>query len=157
MSPVNVQIRGLDRLVRKMDKLAQLESVKAGLKAGALHLKGAIAEYPPSSEANQPSQQRWYERGFGPKWRVRSGAIHSRHSSETLGRKWTVKGSNSNLTWRIGNNVSYGIYVQSAERQVWFHKKRGWKTDERVVKDESKTVNEFVAQYVRKALEKSEA
>lgn len=33
----------------------------------------------------------------------------------------------------IGNPVAYAPFVQSAERQAWFHKARGWRTDAQAI------------------------
>ena len=51
----------------------------------------------------------------------------------------------------VGNNASYGPYVQGDE-QVGFHKARGWKNTDKVAKEESATVNKILAAAIEKAL-----
>ena len=61
-----ITIKGLDKLTKKIKNIEGLKPVIAALRAGATHIKGKIAKYPPATSANSPSQRRWYERGYGP-------------------------------------------------------------------------------------------
>ena len=134
MAKSSVHIEGLDRVVRKLRSLEDLSAYKNALKAAALHVKGKVAKYPPASEANRPKESgRWYERGYGMRW---PGG--GRKTSEMLGRKWTTQARDSGMTQVVGNNVSYGPFVQG-DRQAAFHERRGWKTIETVAKEESRT------------------
>jgi hypothetical protein len=142
-----LEIRGLDHLMKKLESLGQLKFAVAALKAGALHIKGKIAQYPPASEANTPSTGSWYKRSYGQYYGKRLI-----RKSETLGKKWTIASRDGGLTQVIGNNVSYGPYVQSAKFQAWFHKKRGWKTDEQVIEEEKNFVADSVLAELRKAM-----
>ena len=72
---MTAEIKGLDKLLRKLKSVAELRGARRGMKAGALHIKGKIATYPPASIANSPAQKRWYERGYGPKWHRADGTI----------------------------------------------------------------------------------
>ena len=146
-----IEIEGLDRLLTKLDGLENLTKIKPALKAAAVHVMGAIKPYPPKSIANSPSNPtgRWYERGFGTK--TATGREYP--TSETLGRKWTVKSRDRGLTQVVGNNVSYGPYVQSAEKQAKIHEQRGWKTDQQVADEEADTVLKSVKREVNKILE----
>ena len=152
---MTVEIKGMDKLLRKLHNVAELRGARRGLAAGALHIKGWIAVYAPSTIANSPSNPsgRWYERGSGPKWRRKDGSIGSRKTSETLGRKWTTASRNGGLTQVIGNNVSYGPYVQSAENQAAFHEQRNWRTDEQAVEKEGGKVLDFVKSEIDRELE----
>ena len=148
-------IKGMNKLLRKLDTVAKLRGAKRGLKSGALHVKGKIAKYPPSTTANSPGNPtgRWYERGYGPRWlRKRKGGVGGRKTSETLGRKWATASLNSGLTQRIGNNASYAPYVHDAEKQAKIHGQRGWKTDEQVLREEGDQVLEFIQHEVEKEL-----
>jgi hypothetical protein len=63
-------IKGMDELIRKLDTIAKLKGAKRGLKAGAEHIEGVMKEYAPKSQANVPKAHgRWYERGWGSKYR----------------------------------------------------------------------------------------
>lgn len=151
--PDYVEIRGLDELTRRLDSFKDLKKVIPALEASARHIEGVVKEYAPETAANKEGGpgSRWYQRGFGPKWKVKSGEIHGRKTSETLGRKWTVQSKNHGLTQIIGNNVSYAKYVHG-EEQAHFHADRGWKTIFDVVKQESDTVLNFVKDRVDKIL-----
>lgn len=153
------EIKGMPQLLRKLDDLASLNGAKRGLAAGALHIKGIVSQYPPATEANSSTMDRWYQRGYGPRWRRRDGTIGGRKTSEALGRKWATESRNAGLTQVIGNNTSYGPWVQAAEKaggkgpQASFHRQRGWKTDEDVINQEGATVLAFVKREVEKDID----
>jgi hypothetical protein len=143
----SVEIQGLDKTIAKLEKVKGMNAARTALKAAGVHIKGKAAKYPPSSEANLPKLKgSWYERGYGTRW---SGG--GRKTSETLGRKWTVQ-QKRGLETVVGNIVSYGPYVQADDWQAAFHRRRGWKTIETVVKQEKDTVLEFVQDAIDKAL-----
>ena len=147
----SIEIKGLEELTSKINSLAGMYAIKTGLKSAGMHIKGKIAEYPPSSEANIPDEHgRWYERGWGSKWK---GGTGGKQTSETLGRKWTRKFIMGGLGVLVGNNVSYGDYVQG-ERQVGFHAARGWKTTDQVAEEETDEVVKFLKDHVDRELEK---
>ncbi len=156
MTNATIRIEGLDKLMKKIDSLEGLETVKAGLKAAALHVKGKIAKYPPGTDANKrgPYPKRWYYRGIGPFWARVDGSIGKRLTSEDLGQKWTIDTRDAGMTAIIGNNVSYGPFVQDEEKQATFHRRRGWKTTQKVAEEESKEVNELLIKAINKALDK---
>lgn len=151
-----IQIEGLDRVIGKLENLQQLNTVKAGIKAAAIHVKGKIAEYPPRKHIpmrwKSERQRRWF---FAA---LRSGAIDvpykrgSSPGSEGLGRRWTVKERDDGLSAVVGNNVSYGPFVQREDSQYWMHKASGWKTTARVANEERSVVVDFVTAAIRKAL-----
>lgn len=150
----SIEIRGLQELAGKIRNVAQLRGIRRAVKTAAIHVKGKIAQYPPSSEANTPGPypKRWYERGYGPRWARKSGGIGGRRTSETLGRKWTISTRNSGLTAIVGNNVSYGPFVQSRSRQTAFHARRGWQTVEDVAERESGLVERYIRQEIERIL-----
>ena len=154
---MTVEVQGLDELMKKLDTVAKLEGAKRGIKAAALFIKGKVAEYPPASSANAAGgyPKRWYQRGAGPRYARRDGSVGGRNTSETLGRKWTIKMQSGGLGAIVGNNVSYGPYVQDEQRQARFHKRRGWKTTKRIIDHHSKQVVEMVAKEIDRDLEKA--
>jgi hypothetical protein len=148
-------IKGMDKLVRKLDTVAKLKGAKRGLKAGAVHVMGKIKQYPPQTLANSPNNPtgRWYERSYGPRWlRKRDGTVGGRKTSERLDTKWTTASRAGGLQQVIGNNASYAPYVHSAEKQAGFHGDRGWLTDEQVLKSEGEEVLAFIQAEVEKEL-----
>lgn len=146
----HVQLDGLDEILTILKGLGATSVIKPGLKAGALHIKGVVANYPDRTAANDPSAQKWYERGYGPKWRVKSGDVHGTNSSETHGRGWTIKAQNQGLTQIVGNDTGYGPFLQDRNQQLSWHKQHGWKTIQDVGDEEKDKVTEFVKQYVDK-------
>jgi len=67
----------------------------------------------------------------------------------TLGRRWThevsARGSNQHagrLTGKVGNNTTYGPFVQSAAFQARMHKGR-WQTDAQVLAQTMPQVKQF--------------
>lgn len=66
----------------------------------------------------------------------RPGARYRR--TRTLGRNWsasrpTFQRVAGGFIGTIGNAVPYAPWVQSAERQAWFHKSGGWRTDAQAI------------------------
>ena len=130
---ITVRVEGIDRVQRTLGRniTPVLQSVTMAV---ATEIHGKIAPYPPASAANMPGGpgSQWYERGYGPRWMTMRGQIRGRRTSQTLGRRWSVSG------WgRIGavvrNIASYSPFVHSHEQRAWFHKRRGWVSDEEAV------------------------
>jgi len=154
-----IQIKGLDKLRIKFENVEP--GIKAGIKAATLHVKGKVAKYPPATGANEPKttftskgNNTWYQRGWGSKWALKKGSWHGRKSSENLGRKWTVEYRNSGLTGVVGNNVSYGKYVQGADEQASALKRIGWQTTADVAEQEAETVTNFIKHQIDISLSK---
>lgn len=153
-----IQLKGLDRLKIKLGHIPP--GMKAGVKAATLHVKGKIAKYPPTTEANMPKtfqsggNNRWYQRGWGSKYVLKSGTVHGTKSSEILGKAWTIKIRNDGLTGVIGNDTEYGPYVQDTDKQAAPLKRIGWKTTGQVADEERETVLKFIQNQVEDALRK---
>lgn len=88
-----------------------------------------LTPYPPASEANRPNARgRWYERGYGPRWR---GGTGGRKTSQALGRSWgvTPTGTGAHLWSRA--TYSGAVHRDPASpgrpRQAAFHARRGWR------------------------------
>jgi phage gpG-like protein len=143
-------MKGTASLIRKMNKIAGAGIAKSTLQAAADNIKDEIKIYPPVSEANNPANKRYYERGYGPKWRLKSGKVHGRKTSRNLGEKWATKVTG--LRAIIGNKVPYGIYVQSKESQARIHKIRGWRTDADIVKIMREPTLKLFRDVIKKAM-----
>ena len=145
-----IEIKGLDKLQRKLGAV-QARSIWRGiLTAGAGEVKNYISVYPPASLANSPNARQWYERGYGPRWRAADGSLMGRKTSETLGRRWTTQVEDTRAV--IGNNASYARFVQSDAKQAWYHRARNWRTDKMAVAEIGPKVIKMAAQAVHEAL-----
>ena len=91
----SITIEGIDEITRKLIEVGKITVLSRAVKAGALHMKGAIARYPPSTDANRPRQygsffsiksrkanNTWYQRGYGPRWVRKDGSVGGRASSD---------------------------------------------------------------------------
>lgn len=153
-----IQVKGLDELLRKFGYIPP--GVKAAIKAGTEHVMGKAKIYPPSTNANQPKSYQkgawntWYERNWGSKWALKDGGWHGHKSSEGLKHRWTMKMENNGLKGVIGNNVTYGKYVQGPDDQADAMKSIGWKTTDEIVDEEKDTVTRFIQSKIDEALRK---
>jgi hypothetical protein len=151
----SIEVEGLEPLIR--DLSADLSpALTAVTKAIAAEAQDRIAPYPPATEAKSPSNPagRWYERGFGPKWRRKDGSVGGRKTSETLGRRWSIKSAPQQAT--LTNLASYSNVVHGAEEQASFHATRGWRADEGVADEivDDGTVARMVEAAIAKKLGK---
>jgi hypothetical protein len=149
-----VTIKGMDKLLRKLKTVEELRGARRGLQAGAVHIKDIFRKYPPETAANasQNPSGRWYERGYGPRWRRKDDSWGGRQTSETLSKKWAISERAGGLQQVIGNNASYAPYVHDADEQAKFHGDRGWKTDKEVIEEEGEEVLKFVQHEVEREL-----
>ncbi len=105
-------------------------ALQAATKAIALQVQGEIAPYPPATGGNSPSNPtgRWYERGYGPRWRRKDGSVGGRKTSQMLGRQWGIRASGA---WGqiVGNRATYAPYVHAEGQQARVHRAHRWVTD----------------------------
>lgn len=150
---LGIRIVGLGAVQRKLN-IDLKPALSAATKAIALEIQGEIAPYPPSTIANSPSNPtgRWYERGYGPKWRVKSGAVHGRATSQTLGRRWAVK--QRGLGAVLGNSATYSPFVHDKNKQARFHGARGWVTDATAIENviRSGAARRIIGQAITRAI-----
>lgn len=134
---MSTTITGDAELRRKLAKLKDISQIYPALFEAAIHVKGKVSQYPPSTSANQPGGpgSQWYQRGWGTKWKRKDGSEGGSQTSEDLGPSWTAKGEQGKRVI-IGNDASYGPYVQGPSKQARALKAIGWKTTDTVVKEE---------------------
>jgi HEAT repeat protein len=144
-----LEIEGMDELLQAL-RDAPDDAVpfvrEAMLQALGL-IEGPVKLYPAATAANSSANERWYQRGFGPKWRTKAGVVHGRRTSERLGSHWVSKSTvyrngvqvlgitGPVVEGIVGNNVSYVMAVQSQEKQARWHRARGWPVLETVMDD----------------------
>lgn len=152
----NVELRGLKELLERIHSLEDLRWLRDGIAAAAVNLKGKIAEYPPAGSFagryNLKTHKKMghYMRGLG--WVSATGRLSK--SSEGLSTRWAVNFENDGLRAVIGNNASYGPWVQDRYSQTTIHRARGWKTVQDVSEQEAERVSAMLKNYLEQALEK---
>lgn len=147
---INLKLEGLDEYIKKIKTVEDLRIFRGMFKAIGTYLKGKVSKYAPASEANAPGQRRWYQRGYGSKWMRRDGSTGGRQTSQTLGKRWTVKVIDRGLGVQLANNADYAPFVQDDDRQAWFHRARGWSTVQQVIKDETDYILDRAVEIVEK-------
>ena len=125
-----IVINGVEELVSKLFAATADKTLRPPMLRSTMRLQAAISPYP-----DRPAHSTY----------VRTG---------TLGRSWTTKvsGFASNMVGTLGNVVNYGPWVQSAKKQVWFHKETGWLTDETVMNREKDAIVQDFAESIEGAM-----
>jgi len=141
---VTFKLEGLENLLAKLKSLEDLKFLKAILRATGVTTKKHIATYPSATEANSPRGpgMSWYQRGQGTHYQKVGGGESIYKTSETLRDQWTTEVKDNGLTVKVGNNVTYGPFVQDKEKQAWFHKARGWLTTQDVIEQDGPKITE---------------
>jgi len=158
----NVEIKGLEKLTRGLVLLGKLDDVKDALIEGAEHIKDSIADYPAQKYVSIADAGGWAseKQKFYVIAMLASGAWDfpykrgQSESSEDLADKWTVTIINNGLGAKVGNNVSYGPYVQGPDDQSKMMELRNWKTTDEVAKEETETVISLVTDAIERALDR---
>lgn len=117
----SIQIKGIEKLKKKFSNVEINEILRPPMQRSVLMLQADLAKYPTQ----------------------RTGSTYVR--TGRLGRSWTTSVSNQSgkLVGRVGNNVAYAPFVQSAKFQRPYNQRR-WQTDEQVVeKNRSKIIKQF--------------
>jgi hypothetical protein len=136
--PVSVKIEGLNELIAKMQRVKDGAYVTKALKVGGERVRDKTGKYPPAGDANNPSNKRWYERNYGPKWRTVDGAVKGKKTSEMLGKKWYVNAYKYSVA--VGNKVSYAPYVHGDNSQAKNMGDKGWKKLGATAKEQAKEI-----------------
>ena len=144
-----IEIKGLDKLVKKINTLQKMDALKAALKNAAYMLAGEMAEYPPETAANRPPTP-FYIRGRG--LQTASGNLFN---SGNIANSWerakpTIR--NKGFTVAIGSNVSYVRFVQAHDKQARWMKDIGWQTDQQVLDDNKNEVKAELADAINKII-----
>jgi hypothetical protein len=126
---MNIEIRGIDELQRKLGQVASTEVLRRGMQKVVYRVQGRMADYPP------PPASSTYRR------------------TGTLGRKWTtdVAVTGDGVQGKVGNNTGYGPWVQSDMFQARVHKGR-WQTDRQVLREEEDNLVSIMQDEIDRAL-----
>jgi len=118
---MTIEINGIDEIFRKLGTVEALNTLRPPMQRGVFRIQGYMADYPP-----EPARSTYRRTG-------------------TLARKWTTKIDEGmgGMVGIIGNNTSYGPWVQSSAFQARVHQSR-WQTDRDAVRDnEAEIVADF--------------
>ena len=129
---IEIEVRGIERVVRELGRGAALETMRAPMLRGLYRLQRRMAAYP-----SAPTGSSY----------VRTG---------TLGRRWTtaapvITGGAGDMVGRIGNNTTYGPFVQSEQFQARVHRGR-WETEQKVMASEKDAIVKDFERAVQAAL-----
>jgi hypothetical protein len=159
MTTINFEITGLEAVQKKVDKAAQMEGVRRGLRAGAMQLKAIVARYPP---ANRPSRKSVYGKTFSSVrqqravWaKINAGEIPYRRGSsggsQRFGQRWTVKEERGGLVQVVANNASYGGYLMG-ENQSKYMAAVGWQKLSTIAQKNSSAIERVIIAEIRRDL-----
>lgn len=127
---ITITIKGLDEAVAKLERLGIAKALEPAMYKAVLRLEARMKDYPAP-----PRLSRY----------IRTG---------TLGRRWTheVTRSGNAIRGKVGNNASYGPWVQSKRFQTRVHRNTGWITDEQAIQEETQNIVRDFEQAIREAL-----
>ena len=127
---MSIEIKGVAELIAKLGRMAATQVLEPPMQRAVYRLQARMQEYPQA-----PATSRY----------IRTG---------TLGRRWTTRitKSSNGITGTVGNNTAYGPLVQSERFQTRTHKRTGWTTDARAVKDNQQAIVADFEQTIQRAL-----
>lgn len=145
MIAVSVTINGIEQAIAQATRLTSLAPLRAPMEESVAEIETWMKFYPPPPPAIQGPQVvpvRTFKTKGGALVRLRankaSGKGISLQKASTLryvrtgklGQSWTniVTGDDNEITGKVGTNINYAPYVQSAARQAAVHVGR-WRTD----------------------------
>lgn len=147
-----IELKGLDKVLKKLEFLPVLAQ---GVETAGLWVKGYMAKYPPSRRGPQPFKTLKQQKFFF--WALREGYIDVPYrrgmspKSESLADAWTVVMRNGGREAVVGNDTSYGPWVQDEDKpQSYYHKKTGWPTKQEVIRTQGPKVRDVILQEIQK-------
>lgn len=142
-------VSGLRELVKKLSVDIQ-SNIQPALLAIAAALQNAVAPYPPAP--TYTGRKRWYERGYGNRWRRKDGSVGGRKISQFLNRSWYSE-PRGQAEVVVGNKATYAPWVHGS-KQTKVNEKYGWISvmsgRQRIVQDG--TVSRIIDTALRKIL-----
>lgn len=155
---MTIQIQGLERLNKKLDRLEDMQRVMHDpMEAAVVLVHDYIAVAPRKKKGAftamaTPGQRRYYW------WAVKEGIIDHREGVGYVRSNLTVKGWYHKVT-RISNGLRGEVgtvnkgtpYVQGPEQQP-FHAASGWRTDSEAIEKNRGKINALFAKAIDKEL-----
>ena len=112
-----IEIQGIDALFRKLGNVTAISTLRPPMQRAVFRIEAGMKKYP-----SPPSGSRY-------------------RRTRRLGNAWTIKidQSANGLVGTVGNNTSYGPWVQSSMFQAAVHQGR-WQTDQDVATKETPAI-----------------
>jgi len=150
-----VAIDGMDRLQRKLNRLASGQAYREGVAEAAAHVKSRAAVYPPVRRQPQPFKTDRQRRFFFAA--LRSGEITVPYARKGAGGGlaggWTVIFTSGGMGAVVANAVSYGPYVMGTQSQAQYHA-GNWKTEQGIAQEAESDVLDIIVKHTRLELER---
>jgi hypothetical protein len=151
MAGMNIEIVGLDKLMKKLEHFPdelQRSMRAAGEEAAneVLSTEG-LQKYPPAGPYNEPPTP-YYIRGRG----TQISPTKNLFNSEKAGTQWYVKPFGAAGT-QIGNRASYAKYL-FGEKQASWAPLHGWKQLYKTAKEQIHKIRDIYIAHLRRAIDK---
>ena len=127
---MSIEIRGIAELMAKLGAAEGVNKLRDPMKRAVLRIQYVMQDYP----------------------RAPASSTYTR--TGTLGRRWTTKidESGNGLRGKVGNNTIYGPWVQSERFQTRQHRRTGWVTDLRAVRENEAAIVADFEREIQRAL-----
>jgi hypothetical protein len=155
IADLTIQIRGSKKLLAKLKRLENPSKVVArGMQNYLGKIDDELKARPPESAANRSpgiNGYSWYKRRYGT--HTITGKKYK--TSQDMGVRWGIKTKvrGSGVRSTIVNKATYSPFV-IGDRQVGFHKRRGWKVASETVERTLPDALEQIGKAVDKELSK---
>lgn len=124
---------------------------KAGKELAAL-----AAVYPIEGGYNrEPGTNKWgtwYQRGFGTRWRNKSGFLTGNNNSQDLQKSWQVE--QRDFSASIYTYVTYAPFLLDPDNRVSWAAPHGWETDQEIADGFAPRFEEIALDEIDKQIEK---
>lgn len=127
---VEINDGAVTKLFNRLDHSAVMRTLRPPMEASLLSLHDDLTDYPSKSTGKVRFKSTKQRRYFF--WALREGKIQvPYHREGKLGQSWTTKidETGGGMYGKIGTNMGYAKWVQSAESQARIHQ-GNWLTDE---------------------------
>lgn len=166
MPDIEVKVTGIEGVVARLDRLAAARYTYEAMNASVTEIETYLKKYPPKPSpvaGTALSPVRFTTRGgkavdfmaLSRGWERKGRKLRYVGYVRTgkLGQSWTtsIQQQGADLVGKVGTNLKYAPYVQSAERQAWMHQGR-WRTDAQAVQKFTARILQRFRQAVEKAL-----
>lgn len=126
-------------LKRIMDVItAKPETKRRILIRGVLEVADRMRAYPAAGPWNSPpgsrGDNRWYSRGFGPRWYNEDGSLGGENTSQRLQKSWQTEVSEAGkeFTGHVFTRVTYAPRLHTPGRRAPWAASHGWQTTKQV-------------------------